>query len=214
MALSSDQSYLVMVSHQVYPYSAPRCNLRLGEKSQTDTAIHCNTIYLLNLNIIRNDLKLTLVDSLRLESVVETGRSGQKQTHCEFESAADYVKYYGRISDELTKKQPDLLSSVHFLETRTTNYLLSLNSESCRFYVHSIEKDCLHEICLNADFKDKFSAGGVRLIQGGWLSHKDAKNGRNSIKNGPDDDADLLDSQNVFYVCGKDRNLTRMEFLA
>lgn len=75
MALSSDQSYLIMVSHQVYSYSSERCNLKLGENTPADTAIHCNTIYLLNLNIIRNDLQLTLVDSLRLESVVEIGRS-------------------------------------------------------------------------------------------------------------------------------------------
>ena len=156
MALSSDQSYLVMISHQIYPYKSPSCNLKLAEGTPGDTAIHCNMIYLLNLNIIRNELKLTLVDSLKLESVVEVGRGSQKPTHCEFERAADYVKFYGRISDEATKKLPDLLNSVYFLETKKTNYLVGLASESCRFYVQSIEKDCLHEICLNADFRDKF----------------------------------------------------------
>lgn len=102
MAISSDQSYLVMVSHQVYPYNSQRCNLRLESNCHADTAVHCNTIYLLNLNIIRNELNLTLVDSLRLESVVEIGRSAPKQTHCEFEKAANYVKYFGRIQDEAT----------------------------------------------------------------------------------------------------------------
>lgn len=86
-----------MISHQAYSYNSPRCNLRLRDDCPRDTAIHCNTVYLLNLNIIRNELKLTLVDSLKLESVVEIDRGGQKTTHCEFEKAADYVKFFGKI---------------------------------------------------------------------------------------------------------------------
>lgn len=86
-----------MVSHQIYPYNSAKCGLRLGENTPADTAIHCNTVYLLNLNIIRNELKLTLVDSLKLESVVETSRSEIRPAHCEFEKAANFIKYYGRI---------------------------------------------------------------------------------------------------------------------
>lgn len=74
MAISSDQSYMVVVSHQVYRYDSPDCMLRLVDNPPGDTAIHCNTLYLLNLNLVRNELKLTLVDTLKLESVVEVGK--------------------------------------------------------------------------------------------------------------------------------------------
>lgn len=80
--------------------------------------------------------------------------------------------------------------------------------------MHSVEKDCLHEICLNADFKDKFGSGGVRLIHGGWEGHKEHKSVRNSTRNGNLEDYSSSENQKVFYVCGKDRHLTRMEFLA
>jgi hypothetical protein len=76
---------MVVVSHESYRYDSQHCNLRLIEEVQGDTAVHSNTIYLLNLNLVKNELKLTLVDSLKLESVVEIARGPSKPVHCEYE---------------------------------------------------------------------------------------------------------------------------------
>ena len=80
--------------------------------------------------------------------------------------------------------------------------------------MHGIEKDYIHEICLNADFKDKFNSGGVRMIHGAWEGLKELAYGRNSVRNSPDDETNTADNLNVVYVCGRDKNLTRLEFLA
>ena len=134
------------------------------ENPSGDTAVHRNTIYLLNLNLVKNELKLTLVDTLKLESVVEVARGGSKPVHCEYEKAANYVKNFGKIGDEKNPSVPDYLSSVMFLEAKTTNYLVCLNKESSKFHVFSVEKDALHQICLQANFADKFRQGDVKFI--------------------------------------------------
>lgn len=214
MAISSDQSYMVVVSHQMYRYDSPQCNLSLVDNPSGDTAIHCNILYLLNLNLVKNELKLTLVDSLKLESVVEVGKGPKKQVHCEYEEAANYIKQYGKIGEKQSMKSPDLVSSILFLEAKTTNYLVCLTRESSRFGVYSIEKDCLHEICLNAHFGDKFKEGGVKLVQGGWDGNRGYENMRNSIRSRGEGERNMVEGEKVFYVCGNDANISRMEFLA
>lgn len=124
------------------------------------------------------------------------------------------MKYFGRIGDERTQKTPDLISSLMFLEAKTTNYLVCLSKESSRFGVYSIEKDCLHEICLNANFGDKFKDGGAKLIQGGWDGHRGYENMRNSVRSRGDGERSMADGERVLYVCGNDGNISRMEFLA
>jgi hypothetical protein len=198
----------------MYPYSSPECGLSLVDNPPDDTAVHCNTLYLLNLNLVRNELKLTLVDTLKLESVVEVGKGAKKEVHCEYEQAANYVKQFGRIGDERSQKTPDLISSLMFLEAKTTNYLVCLSKESSRFGVYNIEKDCLHEICLNAHFGDKFKDGGVKLIQGGWDGQRGYENMRNSVRSRGDGERNMVDGERILYVCGNDGSIFRMEFLA
>lgn len=71
---------------------------------------------------------MTLVDSLRLESTVELSGANINLTA---QTSGGTVGYLALMSDDETKRNPDLLSSVHFLETMSTNLLVSLSSESC-----------------------------------------------------------------------------------
>lgn len=122
MAISSDQS-LLAISGMVP-----------STKSNDQST---NFVYLFNMNLIKNDFNLTLIDTIELKS-----------------------------SSNDNKKETDHISSLHFVEKDVDRFLISLTKTSAVLNLFGVSREGILRVCEAMDFSEEHDLGNCRLFNG------------------------------------------------